>query len=95
MSTIIEDWDESVMDVEDYRAERALQNATLDAIRRARQCGTSYVIWEAGEMRSLRPHETGSYESRGLQNLERINREIARLQGLPAEACALNDKPAR
>ena len=37
MSVRIEDWDESILDVEDYRAERALQNAALDAIRRARR----------------------------------------------------------
>ena len=43
MKTIIEDWDESIMEVEDYQVERAMQNAALDAIRRARRCGTSYV----------------------------------------------------
>ena len=48
MKTIIEDWDESFLDLEDYQAERAMQNATLEAIRRARRCGTSYVFMRTG-----------------------------------------------
>ena len=33
MKTKIEDWDESILDIEDYKVERALTNAALDAIQ--------------------------------------------------------------
>ena len=92
MKTIIEDWDETILDVEDYQAERAMQNAALDAIRRARRCGTSYVIWEDGRVKALRPDETEPYEKRGLKNLERLNKKIAELQKLSPEALALNEQ---
>ena len=39
----IEDWDESILEVEDYQVERALTNAALNPIRRARQFGTDFV----------------------------------------------------
>ena len=93
MKTIIEDWDESFMDLEDYQAERAMQNAALEAIRRARRYETSYVIYEDNQVKALRPNQTEPYEKRGLANLERINRKIAELQKLPPEALALNDRP--
>ncbi len=93
MKTIIEDWDESIMDMEDYQVERAMQNAAPDAIRRARQCGTSYVIYEDGQVKALRPYGTEPHEKRGLENLERINKKIAELQKLSPEALALNDQP--
>jgi hypothetical protein len=93
MKTIIEDWDESIMEVEDYQVERAMQNAALDAIRRARQFGTSYVIYEDGRVKALGPNETEPYEKRGLANLERLNKKIAELQKLSSESLALNDMP--
>ncbi len=95
MKTIIEVWDESFLDLENYQIERAVQNAELDAIRRARQCGTSYVIYEDGRVKSLRPHETEPYEKRGLQNLERLIKKIAELQKLSPETLALNDQPTQ
>ena len=95
MKTIIENWDESFMDLEDFQAERAMQNAALDAIRRARQCGTRYVIYEDGRTKALRPDETTPYEQRGLKNLERLNRKIAELQKLSPEALAMNDRPSQ
>lgn len=95
MKTIIEDWDESFLDLEDYQAERAMQNATLEAIRRARRCGTSYVIFEDNRVKALQPGETEPYEQRGLLNLERINKKIAELQNLSPETLAMNDRPAQ
>jgi hypothetical protein len=56
-----EEWDDSFLDLEDYQVERALTNAALDAIRRARQFGTKYVIWEDERVKSLAPHETGPH----------------------------------
>ena len=93
MKTIIEDWDESIMEVEDYQVERAMQNAALDAIRRARRCGTSYVIFEDNRVKALRPDETAPYEERGIKNLDRLNRKIADLQKLSPESLMLNDRP--
>ena len=95
MKTLIEDWDESILDLEDYQAERAMQNAALDAIRRARKCGTSYVIYEDGHVKSLRPSETEPYEKRGLQNLERINKKISELQKMSPQSVALNEQPPK
>ena len=93
MKTIIEDWDESIMEAEDYQVERAMQNAALDAIRRARRCGTSYVIFEDNRVKALRPDETAPYEARGIKNLDRLNRKISELQKNSAEPFALNDRP--
>lgn len=95
MNIKIEDWDESFLDLEDYQAERALQGAALDAIMRARRCGTDYVIWEDGRVKSLKPNETASYEKRALENLDRLNRKIAELLSheAPSAALALNERP--
>ena len=93
MKTNIESWDESFLDVEDYQVERALTNAALDAIHRARRCGTDFVIEEDGRPKSLRPDETAPYEKRLLEDLDRINRKIAELEGqLPGSLC-LNESP--
>jgi len=89
----MEDWDESILDVEDYQVERALTNAALDAIRRARRFGTDFVIEENGRAKSLRPEETAPYEKRFLEDLDRINRKIAELQAKQPNILELNDKP--
>src|SRR6516162_3718751 len=93
MKTKIEAWDESILDVEDYQVERALTNAALDAIRRARQFGTEYVIWEEDRVKSLKPNQTAPYEQQLLEELDRINRKIAELQAKQPNALELNDKP--
>src|SRR6266478_8239591 len=98
MKTKIEDWDESFLDIEDYQVERALTNAALDAIHRARQFGTDFVIEEDGKTKSLRPNETAPYEKRFLDDLERLNRKIAELQSQQPSALELNeraDKPEK
>jgi len=87
-----EDWDESVLDVEDYQVERALTNAALDAIRRARRFGTRFVVEENGQPISLQPEETGPYEQRFLEDLERINRRIAELKTRNPSALELNER---
>jgi hypothetical protein len=92
MKTKIEDWDESILDVEDYQVERALTNAALDAIHRARQFGTDFVIEEDGKTKCLRPNETAPYEKRFLEDLERINLKIAELQAKQPNAIELNEK---
>jgi hypothetical protein len=91
MKTGIEPWDDSFLDLEDYQVERALTNAALDAIRRARQCGTDFVVEEDGKPKSLRPDETAPYEKRFLEDLERLNRKIAELEG--QSPSSLNDRP--
>ncbi len=88
-----EDWDESILDVEDYRAERALQRGALEALRRARRCGTDFVIREQGQVKSLRPQETAAYETLMLENLERLNRKIAELETKSPGPFSLNEKP--
>ena len=93
MKTKIEDWDESFLDLEDYQVERALNNAAVDAIRRARRFGTKYVIWENDGVKEVPPEETGPYEKALLQNVERISRKIAELQRQQPNALELNDKP--
>ena len=87
-----EEWDESILDVEDYREERALQRGALDALRRARRCGTDFVIREHGQVKSLRPQEAAPYEKSMLENLERLNRKIAELDGPSPNALSLNEK---
>jgi len=95
MKTKIEDWDESFLDIEDYQVERALTNAALTAIHRARRFGTDFVIEEDGRTKSLRPDETAPYEKRFLEDLDRINRKIAELQAQQPNALSLNDKPQK
>ncbi|MGO8930050.1 MAG: hypothetical protein ACLQU3_24545 [Limisphaerales bacterium] len=95
MKTKIEDWDESFLDLEDYQVERALTNAALDAIRRARRFGTDFVIEEDGKTRSLRPEETAPYEKRLLGDLERLNRRISELQSQSSHPFSLNERPEK
>ncbi len=80
MKAKIEPWDESFLDMEDYQVERAMTNAALDAICRARRCGTDFVIEEDGKPKSLRPDQTAPYEKRLREGLDRINRKIAELE---------------
>ena len=95
MKTRIENWDESFLDVEDYQVERALTNAALDAIRRARRFGTDFVVEEDGRPKSLRPEETAPYEKRLLDDLERLNRRIAQLQAQSGQPFSLNERPEK
>jgi len=88
-----EDWDESILDAEDYRVERALQRGALQALLRARRCGTDFVIREAGHVKSLRPQEAAPYEKLMLENLERLNHKIAELEGHSPSSLSLNEKP--
>jgi hypothetical protein len=87
-----EEWDDSFLDSEDYQVERALTNAALDAIRRARQFGTKYVIWEDERVKSLAPDETGPHEQRLLENVERLSGKIEELQVQKANALELNER---
>jgi hypothetical protein len=93
MKTQIEDWDESILDAEDYRVERALQRAALDALHRARRCGTDFVIWQDDRVQSLKPNEAAPHEKQMLENLERLNRKIAELEGQSPSSLSLNEKP--
>ena len=95
MKTRIENWDESFLDAEDYQVERALTNAALDAIRRARRFGTDFVIEEAGRPKSLKPDETAPYEKRLLEDLDRLNRKITELQAQSGQPFSLNDRPEK
>ena len=92
MNTPIEELTDSFLDLEDFQAERALQRAALDAMDRARRCGTGFVVTEGGRVRSLSPEETEPYRRRGLENLERLNSKIAELES--PSSLALNDRPA-
>ena len=93
MKTIIEDLTDDFLDVEDFQVERALQYAALDAMDRAKRCGTGFVVWENERVRILKPDETGEYRQRATQNLDRLNRKIADLQKLSPESLMLNDRP--
>lgn len=93
MKTIIEDLTDDFLDVEDFQVERALQHAALDAMDRAKRCGTGFVVWENERVRILKPDETGEYRQRATQNLDRLNRKIADLQKLSPESLMLNDRP--
>jgi hypothetical protein len=93
VKTQIEDWDDSFLDADDYRVERALQRAALDALHRARRCGTEFVIWEDDRVKSLKPNETAPHEKLMLENLDRLNRKIAELEGQLPNALSLNERP--
>jgi len=93
MKTKIESWDESFLDIEDYQVERAMTNAALDAIHRARRFGTDFVVEEDGKPKCLRPDQTAPYEKLMLENLERLNRKIAELERQSPGSLALNERP--
>jgi hypothetical protein len=95
MKRKIEEWDEPFLEVEDYQVERALTNGALDAIRRARRFGTDVVVEEDGNTKSLRPDETAPYEKHLLENIERLNRKIAELQGQSIQPFSLNERPEK
>src|SRR5262249_7184100 len=88
-----EEWDESILDIEDYQVERAPNNAALDAIQRARRFGTKYVIWEDGRVKELGPEETAPYEKRLRETIEQLSRKIAELQARNPNALSLNERP--
>lgn len=95
MKMQFEDWDESFLDLEDYQVERALTNAALDAIQRARRFGTKYVIWEDEQVKLLGPDETKPHEQRLRENVERLSRKIAELQAQRPNALELNERPEK
>ncbi len=73
-------WTDDILDVDDYKGLRAFQNAQLDAIRRARQFDTEFIILRDDKVVALRPNETLDIERRGEEHLKELNQIIARLQ---------------
>jgi hypothetical protein len=96
MNSNYELFDESTMDVEDLQVERDLQLAAVDAIRRARRCGTYYVISEDDQIKQIPGDKTGPYEERLLARAARLDRRIVELQSRQAEEshAVLNDLTA-
>jgi hypothetical protein len=88
--------DDSQLDIEDLQTERDLQLAAVDAIRRARRCGTYYVIKEDDQIKEIPGDKSGPYEKRLLANAARLDRRISELQSRQIEesAAILNDQPA-
>ena len=83
--------DESSMDIEDFQVERDAQLAAVDAIRRARSCGTHYVISESGKGKLIPGNESGPYEEQLLASAAKLEERIAELQ---MSGGLLNDKPS-
>ncbi|MBI5385195.1 MAG: hypothetical protein HZA90_10985 [Verrucomicrobia bacterium] len=94
MKTVLEPWDESIMDLEDYQAERAMQKGIIHAMRRARALGTDFIMEDAGKMKKVPPRDTPRLEQQALANLDRLNRIIAELEAKRTSAAVLNDRPA-
>ena len=83
--------DESEMEIEDLEAEWALQLAAVDAIRRARRCGTYYVIREGDEIKEIPGDKTGPYEARLLARADELGRRVTELRS--QEQLVLNETP--
>ena len=73
-------WSEYILDVDDFKELRAFQNAQLDAIRRARQFNSEFIIRRDNKVVALRSEETQDIERRGEERLAELNQIIARLQ---------------
>ena len=73
-------WSDDILDVDDYKELRAFQNAQLDAIRRARQFDSEFIILRDDKVVALRPDETIEIERRGEERLRELSQIIARLQ---------------
>ena len=74
-------WSGDILDVDDYKELRAFQNAQLDAIRRARQFDSEFIVLRDDKVVALRPDETIEIERRGEERLRELSQIIARLQG--------------
>jgi hypothetical protein len=85
--------DDSNLDAEDLEAERDLQLAAVDAIRRARRFGTSWVIREGNVIKDIPPDQTAPYEDRLLASAAVINQRILALKRIAPSDLSLNDKP--
>ena len=83
--------DESEMEIEDLEAEWALQLAAVDAIRRARRCGTYYVIEEDDKVKLIPGDKTGPYEARLLARAAELGRRVTELRS--QEQLVLNETP--
>jgi hypothetical protein len=96
MNAKYELFDESTMDIEDLQVERDLQLAAVDAIRRARRCGTYYVISEDDQIKRIPGDKTAPYEERLLASAAQLDRRVVELQSRQVEesAAVLNDLPA-
>jgi len=88
--------DDSELDIDDLQVERDMQLAAVDAIRRARRCGTYYVISENGQIKEIPGDKTAPYEERLLASAAKLDRRITELQSheLQESAAVLNDRPA-
>jgi hypothetical protein len=85
--------DDTMLDAEDLAAERDLQLAAVDSIRRARQFGVAWVIREGGLIREVPPDQTAPYENRLLASAEKLNQRIESLKKSRKTDYSLNDKP--
>jgi hypothetical protein len=85
MMQIDGNWSDDILDVDDYKELRAFQNAQLDAIRRARQFDTEFIILRDDKVVALRPNETLDIERRGEERLKELNQIIARLQAAASQ----------
>jgi hypothetical protein len=83
--------DESEMDIEDLEVEKTLQLAAVDAIRRARRCGTFYVIRVGDEIKEIPGDKTGPYEERLLARAAQLGQRINELRS--QEQLVLNETP--
>ena len=78
--TVDYNWSDDILDVDDYKELRAFQNAQLDAIRRARQFDSEFIVLRDDKVVALRPDETIEIERRGEERLRELSQIIARLQ---------------
>ncbi|HVV01837.1 MAG TPA: hypothetical protein VHH88_10780 [Verrucomicrobiae bacterium] len=92
MKTQLKNRDDAFPEIEDYQVERALVKAALDAIHRARRCGTDFVIEQNGRTICLNPTETQEQEKIN-ETLSTLNKKIEELQAQESGALSLNDRP--
>ncbi|MCO5050816.1 MAG: hypothetical protein M9920_00730 [Verrucomicrobiae bacterium] len=93
MKTNYEILDDTMLDAEDLAAERDLQLAAVDSIRRARQFGITWVTREDGKIKEIPPEQTAPYENRLLASAEKLNQRIQFLKQSEASNYSLNDQP--
>jgi hypothetical protein len=91
MKMEIEEIEESELDIEDLEAEKALQLAAVDAIRRARRCGTYFVIEEEDKVKLIPGDKTGPHEERLLARAAQLDHRITELRA--QEQLVLNEAP--
>ena len=82
-----------MLGADELAAERDLQLAAMDSIRRARRFGNTWVTREGGQIKEVPPEQTAPYENRLLASADKLNQRIQVLKQSEPQNGSMNDRP--